>query len=85
MKKNIRGIYIILVILFIFIIMSNIFLNNTKLLYAYTGFISFICIYMLIKYGFMKDNNYTKGSITRIVVATMISFLIITYSFFHNT
>lgn len=80
MKKNIRGIYIILVILFIFIIMSNIFLNNTKLLYAYTGFISFICIYMLIKYGFMKDNNYTKGSITRIVVATMISFLIIAYS-----
>ena len=35
---------------------------------------------MLIKYGFMKDNNYTKGSVTRIIVATMISFLIITYS-----
>lgn len=79
MKKNLRTIYFIELILFIFIIIFNIKLQSIKLLYAVTGLFVLTSIVMIIRFGFMKDNNYVKGYVNRIVIASLMAFLIIIY------
>ena len=78
--KRIRGLYLIEIILFIFIIISNRVNQNNNLLVITLLFLM-MAIFMAIKYGVMKDNNYTKGNVVRVVIATLLAFLLIIFFF----
>lgn len=74
--KNLK-LYIIELILFICIIIFNIFYKNNILLYA------IICSLTLITYllfGFYKDNSYVKNNVIRIVVSCLLSYFLVTYA-----
>lgn len=74
--KNIK-LYLIELILFISIIVFNLLYKNDILLGVSIILISLVS-YLL--FGIYKKNNLVKGSIIRIVIASFLSFLIITYS-----
>ena len=72
-----KKIYVIELLLFISIIVFNLFFKNELLLN-----ISIIAItvgtYLLC--GFYKDNSYVKGNVSRIVIANLLAFFIVTYT-----
>lgn len=71
--RNKLGYYIFPLILLISITM---FKNN----YLYGLFWIIMASYSIIRYGFPKDKNYLKGNTIRIVVISIFSYFLITYS-----
>ena len=76
MKKNIKGIYLLEVIMFISVVMFNIF--NIKL--AFNVILIGSAIFSYIKFGFVKDNAYEKSNIIRVVIASLMAGLITVYA-----
>ena len=74
--KNIK-LYLVELLLFIFVIVFNIFIRNN---YILNGLIIAIAIFCYIAFGYRKDNSYIKGSVIRIVIACLLSYFVITYS-----
>lgn len=74
--KNIR-LYLVEILLFIFVIVFNIFYKN---IYVLNGLIIAISIFCYIFFGYKKDNSYIRNSVIRIVIACLLSFLVISYS-----
>ena len=64
------------IIFFISIIVFNFLYKNSLLMNLS---IIVLGIWFIIKYGFMKDNNYIKSSINKIVVSCLLSFFVTTY------
>ncbi len=77
MKKNIRDIYIIEIILFIFIIIFNLLLKTN---YLYNAFIVLLSIICFKRFGFMRDKNYIKSSSLRIIISCFLVYLLVTSS-----
>lgn len=69
-------IYILEILLFISIIVFNVIYKNYYLLD-----LSIILIgsYSIVRFGMMKDNNYTKNSVTKIVISCILAYFITTY------
>lgn len=78
--KRVKGLYLIEIILFIFIIISNIVSDKSNKLVITLLFLV-MGLFMIFKYGLMKDNNYTKGNVVRVVIATLLAFLLINFFF----
>ena len=74
MKK--QEIYFLEVLLFISIIVFNIFYKNFYLLHIS---IVLIGIYFIKRFGIMKDNNYLKTSTTKIVISCILSYFVTIY------
>ena len=74
--KNIQ-LYLVEILLFIFVIIFNIFYKN---IYVLNGLIIATAIFCYFSFGYRKDNLYVKGSVIRIVVACLLSYFIISYS-----
>ncbi len=74
--KNLK-IYLIELILFISIIVFNIFYQNTTYLYIS---IIILTVVSFLLFGFHKDNSYIKGNVNRIIIAGLLSFFIVTYA-----
>lgn len=74
--KNVK-LYIIEIILFISIIMFNILVKNVLCLYGSIIIITLISLYL---FGFYRDKSYLKGSVNRIVISSLLSFFLISYS-----
>ncbi len=74
MKNKI--VYIIELLLFISIIVFNLFIKNELLLNISVIALTIASYYLL---GFYKDNSYAKGNVCRIVIACLLAFFIITY------
>ena len=70
-------IYLIEFLLFISIIVFNIIFKNYYLLDLS---IVILGIYAIARFGLMKDNNYSKESITKIVISCLLAFFITIYS-----
>ncbi len=82
MKKNTKLIYISEGILLFYIIIFSLFINTE--LSSWKNFsaivvltIMFVTLFAL--FGFKKSNNYLKGSSARIVIASLLSYMLITY------
>ena len=73
--KNIK-LYLVELLLFVFVIVFNIFIRNS---YILDGLIIAIAIFCYIAFGYRKDNSYIKGSVIRIVIACLLSYFVITY------
>ena len=69
-------IYLIEFLLFISIIVFNTFIKNSYLLALS---IILIGIYSIIRFGLMKDNNYSKQSISKIVISCLLAYFITIY------
>lgn len=83
MKKNIKTIYILEVLMFIYIIIYKfIILDNFRqyLDIINIAFWVIIAIFMLIKFRYPRDKNYLKGSTIRLIIISLFSFLIFIYS-----
>ena len=70
-------IYLIEFLLFISIIVFNIILKNYYLLDLS---IVILGIYAIARFGLMKDNNYSKQSITKIVISCLLAYFITIYA-----
>ena len=69
-------IYMLEIIFFISIIVFNFVYKNSLLMNLS---IIVLGIWFIIKYGFMKDNNYIKSSINKIAISCLLSFFVTTY------
>ena len=76
MKKNVKGIYIFEIILFISVIMFNIF----KIYYAYNIILILGAIFCYLRFGYARDNSYEKTNIIKIVIASVMAGAILIYS-----
>lgn len=82
MKKNTKIIYISEIILFIYIVLLSLFINNISNEMKNISSIvvlSVLLIILLTFFGAQKDNSFLKGSSTRIVTASLMIFMIIIY------
>ena len=75
MKKNIKGIYILELIIFILVIISNIL----KINYAFNAIMLLATVFCYLRFGFVKDNAYEKSNIVRIIIAVLMASLIAFY------
>lgn len=64
------------ILLFIFVIVFNIFYKN---IYILNSLIIAIAIFCYIFFGYRKDNSYIRNSVIRIVIACLLSFFVISY------
>ena len=71
-----KGFYLIEGILFISIIIFNFIIKNYYLLMLA---ILMLGLYSIKQYGLMKDNNYLKSSVTKIVISSFLAYFITTY------
>ena len=69
-------IYFIELLLFISIIVFNILYKNY---YLFGLSVILIGIYFIYKYGLMKDNNYAKSNVTKIVISCLLSYFVTIY------
>ena len=82
MKKNTKIIYTSEILLLLYVVFLSLFIN--KISYDLKN-ISAIVVLLLVLvillafFGFKKDKNYLKGSSARIVTASLMTFMIITY------
>ena len=74
MKKY--EIYVIEAIMFISIIIFNIIYKSNLLLNLS---ITVITIYLIGRYGVMKDNNYLKGTVIKITISSLLIFFMTTF------
>ena len=82
MKKNTKIIYISEIILFIYIVLLSLFINNISNEIKNISCIVvllILLIFLLTFFGTKKDNNFLKDSSARIVTASLMTFLIIIY------
>lgn len=82
MKKNTKIIYISEIILFIYIVLLSLFINNISNEMKNISSIvvlSVLLIFLLTFFGAQKDNNFLKDSSARIVTASLMMFMIIIY------
>ncbi|NMA50378.1 MAG: signal peptidase I [Mollicutes bacterium] len=79
MKKNILSVYIIEIITFFCIIIFYKVLSPGKYTISMGIYFFILSIIMLIRFGFMKDNNYIKPSVIRIIIAVLMAYFIIIY------
>lgn len=79
--KRVKGLYLIEIILFIFIIISNLVVKGETQTLVMALLFLIMSIFMGFKYGIMRDNNYSKGNVVRVVIATLMSFLLIQFFF----
>ena len=83
MKNIKKSVYIFELIILAFIIIYNFVVLKKFGAYADTVNLAFwivITLIMLIKYRFPKDKNYYKGSAIRIVIISLLLYLIVIYS-----
>ncbi len=71
-----KRIYIIELLLFISIIVFNLFFRN-ELLLNISIILLTVITYLL--FGFYKDNSYVKGNVNRIIIASLLAFFMVTY------
>ena len=76
MKKNIKGIYILEVLIFILVIIFNIL----KINYGLNAVLIAAAIYCYLRFGFVKDNSYEKGNVIRVVISSLLGYTIIMYA-----
>ena len=69
-------IYFIELLLFISIIVFNVIYKNY---YLFAASIILAGIYFIYRYGLMKDNNYSKSNVTKIVISCLLSYFITIY------
>ena len=82
MKKNTKIIYIGEVILTIYAILLTLFINNIS--YDVRNFsavvvLLLVLVILLAFFGYKKDKSYLKGSSARIVMASLMTFMLIIY------
>jgi len=75
MKKNIKGIYLFELLLFILVIIFNIF----KASYAFQILLIISALFCYLRFGYVKDNAYEKSNVNRVVIASVMAFAIIIY------
>ena len=76
MKKNIKGIYLFELLLFILVIIFNIFKVN----HSFEVILILSAIYCYLKFGYIKDNAYEKYNVNRAAIAAVMAFAIIIYA-----
>ena len=84
MKKNTKLIYISEAILLLYVIIFSLFINtdlNAWRNIATIVVLTVIFVILLSLFGYKKSNNYLKGSSARIVIASLLSYMLFTYSF----
>ena len=82
MKKNTKIIYIGEVILTVYAILLTLFINNIS--YDVRNFsavvvLLLVLVILLAFFGYKKDKSYLKGSSARIVMASLMTFMLIIY------
>ena len=75
MKKNIKGIYLLEILVFILVIISNIL----KIEYAYNIILIIAALYCYLRFGFIKDNAYEKSNVIKVVISSLLAYTIIMY------
>ena len=76
MKKNIKGIYLLELLMFILVIISNIL----KINYAYNVILIAAAIFCYIRFGFVRDKAYEKSNVIRAVIVCLMAGLITIYA-----
>ena len=76
MKKNIKGIYLFEILLFILVIIFNILKTH----HAFEAILIISAAFCYLKFGYIKDNAYEKSSVIRATVASIMAFAIIIYA-----
>ncbi len=82
MKQNTKIIYISEAVLAMFVILLALFIN--KISYDTRNFyvvivLLLVLVILLAFFGYKKDKNYLKGSSARIIIATLMTFMLVIY------
>lgn len=82
MKRNIKTLYLCLLLVTIFISIFAIFINNISLNIKNISIISILAIIIIIlisTFGFKKDNGYLKVTTTKTVIAMLMAYMLVIY------
>ena len=79
MKKNTRGINYLLIELLISVLVFTFMFKGQVRMYTITALMVICAVCMIKRFGLMKDNNYLKSYVNRIVIATLMAFLLVIY------
>ena len=79
MKKNTRGINYLLIELLISVLAFTFLFKGQIRMYTITALMVIYAVCMIKRFGLMKDNNYLKSYVNRVVIATLMAFLLVIY------
>ena len=79
MKKNIKIIYLIEFIIFIFIIFLKMNIKQIDINITLLSFFGLMCLVCLLIFRFPRDKSYYRSGTIRLVVISLLSYLIIIY------
>ncbi len=79
MKKNIKIVYLIEVLILFFIIILGFFIKSFDINLVQLLFFGILCLISLLIFHFPRDKSYYRAGTLRIVIISLLSYLIIIY------
>ena len=79
MKKNIKIVYLIEVLILFFIIILGLFIKSFDINIVQLLFFGILCLICLLIFHFPRDKSYYRAGTLRIVIISLLSYLIIIY------